>query len=309
VSTTPAGSLEAKLRSRRFVVTAELTPPVSCDPSDLLNKALPLRGLADAFNVNDAPGAHAHLAAVTAGAILVQNGFEPIVQMTCRDRNRIALQGDLLAVAASGARNLLLLRGDDPTRGDQPDAKAVFDLDAVGLIETARTIRDRGALPSGRAVGGRAGFFLGAADIPIDPPPGWSPDGLAAKVAAGAEFVQTQFCMDTGVVRRYARALADAGLLDRLFLIVGIAPLRSARAARWMRHHLAGTIIPDALIERIERAADPAAEGRRACIELAAELAAIPGVAGAHIMAPNHDEALPEVLAALARLPRRAAPA
>jgi methylenetetrahydrofolate reductase (NADPH) len=303
-NTVSSERLEAKLRAGGFVVTTELTPPVSCDPDDLLKKALPLRGLADAVNVNDGAGAHAHLSAVAAGAILVQHGIEPIVQMTCRDRNRLALQGDLLAVAATGARNILCLRGDDPTAGDQPDAKPVFDLDARGLLETARRIRDEGTLPSGRKIAGRAEFFLGAADAPIDPPPGWTPISLASKIEAGAQFAQTQFCMDAGVVRRYVQRLGELGLIKKLFLIVGIAPLRSARSARWMKGKLPGTIIPDTIVERMERAADPLAEGRRICTELVTELGAIPGVAGAHIMAPNNDEALPEVLAGLAHLRR-----
>jgi len=154
-------------------------------------------------------------------------------------------------------RNLLLLRGDDPSAGDQPDAKPVFDLDSRSLTETARAIRD-GKLPHGTKVGGAAPFFIGAADIPIDPPPGWEPDGLKAKVAAGARFVQTQFCMDTAIVRRYAARLADAGL--SAFLLIGVNPLRSARSAAWMRRHLFGTIIPDAMVARLEQAEDAAAE-------------------------------------------------
>lgn len=296
--------LKAKLRAGRFVLTAEVTPPVSCDPEDLLKKALPLRGLADAINVTDGAGANTHLSSLAASAILMQNGIEPIVQMTCRDRNRLALQADLLAIATIGAHNILCLRGDDPTAGDQPDAKPVFDLDARGLLETARRIRDKSELPSGRKVGGRAEFFLGAADSPIDPPPGWEPKSLAPKIEAGAQFVQTQFCMDAGVVRRYVQRLRELGLLDKLFFIVGVAPLRSARSARWMKEKLFGTIISDAIMERMERAADPLAEGRRICTELVAELALIPGVAGAHIMAPNNDETLPEVLAGLSSLRR-----
>jgi methylenetetrahydrofolate reductase (NADPH) len=298
------GRFEARLRAGGFVVTAELTPPVSCDPDDLLKKALPLRGLADAINLNDGAGAHTQLSAVTAGAILLQHGIEPVVQMTCRDRNRLALQSDLLAIAATGGRNILCLRGDDPAAGDQPDAKPVFDLDARRLLETARRIRDKGELPTGRKVGGRAQFFLGVADSPIDPPAGWMPQSLTAKIAGGAQFAQTQFCMDASVVRRYAHRLTELGLVEKLFLIVGIAPLRSARSARWMKHKLPGTIIPDSVVERMERAADPVAEGRRICTELVTELANIPGVAGAHIMAPNNDEALPEVLAGLAGLRR-----
>jgi methylenetetrahydrofolate reductase (NADPH) len=294
----PSG-LARRLTGGQFVLTAEVVPPVSCDPQDLLARALPLRGVADAVNVTDGAGARAHMSATAAAALLVGAGIEPILQLTCRDRNRIALQGELMGAAALGIRNLLLLRGDDPKAGDQPDAKPVFDLDSRGLTETARSIRDDGKLPQGAAVAGRAEFFIGAADLPIDPPPEWQPDGLKAKVAAGAAFVQTQFCMDTGVVRRYAARLAEAGLAGRLFVIVGVNPLRSARSAAWMRHHLFGTIIPDAMVARMESAADPVAEGRRICVEVIEELATIPGIAGAHIMAPGNAAAIPEVIAAV----------
>src|SRR5450631_1837141 len=261
----PSG-LARRLTGGQFVLTAEVVPPVSCDPQDLLARALPLRGVADAVNVTDGAGARAHMSATAAAALLVGAGIEPILQLTCRDRNRIALQGELMGAAALGIRNLLLLRGDDPKAGDQPDAKPVFDLDSRGLTETARSIRDDGKLPHGAAVAGRAEFFIGAADLPIDPPPGWRPDGLAAKVAAGAQFVQTQFCMDTAIVRRYVARLADAGLA--VFLLIGVNPLRSAKSAAWMRSHLFGTIIPDAMVARMESAADPVAEGRRICVEV-----------------------------------------
>ena len=230
--------------------------------------------------------------------MLLQAGIEPILQLTCRDRNRIALQSDLMGAAALGMRNLLLLRGDDPKAGDQPDAKPVFDLDSRALAETARMIRDEGRLPHGAAVAGRPAFFIGAADMPIDPPPGWRPEALAAKVAAGAQFVQTQFCMDAGIVRRYMARLAEAGLAGRVSILIGVNPLRSAKSAAWMRQHLFGTIIPDAMVARMEAAADPAAEGRRICVELIAELATIPGVAGVHVMAPGNAAAIPEVIAA-----------
>jgi methylenetetrahydrofolate reductase (NADPH) len=289
-------TLQDKLRGGRFVLTAEVTPPVSVDRNDLFAKALPLKGLADAVNVTDGAGARPHLGAVTAAAMLVQEGIEPILQFTCRDRNRIALQSDLLGAAASGVRNLLMLRGDDPSAGDQPDAKAVFDLDARQFLETARRLRDAGELPSGRKVAGVASFFLGAADSPIDPPPGWEPKSLAGKVAAGAQFAQTQFCMDPGIARRYMARLAELGLADKLSIIIGVAPLRSAKSARWMKEKLFGTIIPDAFIDRLEQANDPAAEGRRICVEVIAELAEIPQVAGCHIMAPNHEEAVPAVI-------------
>jgi methylenetetrahydrofolate reductase (NADPH) len=303
-TTPPASRLQLLLQARQFVITAEIAPPASCDADDLLRKALPLRGLADAVNVTDGASARAHLSAPIAAALLARAGVEPILQFTCRDRNRIALQADLMGGAAAGVRNLLCLTGDDPKAGDQPEAKAVFDVDSITLTRMARDLRDKHELPSGRKVGGRADFFIGAADTPIDPPPGWTPDKLAAKIAAGAQFAQTQFCMDAGIVRRYAARLAEH--TRGFFLLVGIAPLRSAKSARWMTKNLFGTIIPDALVERLDKAADPAAEGRRIAVELIEELATIPGVAGVHLMAPANEAAVPDVIAeARKRLPPR----
>jgi methylenetetrahydrofolate reductase (NADPH) len=201
-----------------------------------------------------------------------------------------------MAAAASGVRNLLMLRGDDPSAGDQPDAKAVFDLDARQLLEMARAMRDQGELPSGRKVSGTAPFFLGGADSPIDPPADWEPKSLAGKQAAGAQFVQTQFCMDAAIVRRYVDRLAEHGLADKLHVLIGIAPLRSAGSARWIKDKLFGAIIPDAFIARLEQASDQAAEGRRICVEVIEQMADIPNVAGCHIMAPNHAEAVPPVI-------------
>jgi methylenetetrahydrofolate reductase (NADPH) len=302
-------NLQDKLKARRFVLTAEVTPPVSADRNDLVTKAMPLKGLADAVNVTDGAGARSHLATLASAAILVQEGIEPIMQITCRDRNRIALQSDLMGAAALGIRNFLMLRGDDPSAGDQPDAKPVFDVDARGLLETARRLRDTGELPTGRKIGGHAPFFLGAADSPIDPQPGWEPKGLAAKIAAGAQFAQTQFCMDVDVVRRYVARLAEHGLTDKLSILVGVVPLRSAKSAIWIREKLFGAIIPQAFVDRMEKASDPLAEGRRICSEVIEELATIPGVAGCHIMAPNNDAAVPDVIAAVSDKVSRLAPA
>jgi methylenetetrahydrofolate reductase (NADPH) len=172
----------------------------------------------------------------------------------------------------------------------------VFDVDSKTLLETARRLRDEGTLPTGRAVGGKAPFFLGAADVPIDPPAGWQPNALAGKAKSGAQFVQTQFCMDAAIVRRYVGVLAAAGLTGDLAILIGVNPLRSAKSAAWMKHHLYGTIIADALIKRMEGAADPTREGIAICAELIEELSQIPGVAGVHIMAPGNDAAIPEVI-------------
>jgi methylenetetrahydrofolate reductase (NADPH) len=280
------------LHAGRFAVTAEIAPPASADPQALLERALPLRGLADAVNVTDGAQARASMSALAAAAILVRHDIEPILQMSCRDRNRIALQSDLLGASALGIRNLLMLRGDDPSAGDQADAKPVFDLDTQALVATAATMRDRGELPSGRALQGPPAFFIGATDSPLDPPAGWTPDRLRAKVDAGVQFVQTQFCMDVDILTRYLRRLADEGLDGRLFVLVGVAPLASARSAHWMREHLPGVIIPESIVARLERAAEPKAEGQRICVELMHELSALKGVAGAHVMAPRNESAI-----------------
>lgn len=290
-----ASELHSRLRGGEFVVTAEITPPVSTDPAEFLRRALPLKGLAAAVNVTDGAGAKVHLSSLAAAHFLVQSGIEPIFQMTCRDRNRLALQGDLLGAAALGIHNILVLAGDDPKAGDQPEAKAVFDVDSRGLIAMAHGMRRDGKLPSGTAIEGKFNVVIGAADIPVDPEPGWEPKGLAAKVAAGADFVQTQFCMDLGVVRRYAARLLECGI--KVPMLIGVAPIPSARSARWMREKLYGTRIPDETIERLDKAADPKREGRQICVEVLRGLAGIPGVAGAHVMAPMNFAEIPAAIA------------
>jgi methylenetetrahydrofolate reductase (NADPH) len=289
--------LERVLASGRFALTAEVTPPVSCDRADLLARAAPLKELADAVNVTDGAGARVHMGALAAATILIEAGIEPVLQLTCRDRNRLALQSDLLGAAALGIRNLLVLRGDDPSAGDQPQAKPVFDVDSRTLLATAAAIRDKGELPPGRKVTGKASFFIGAADLPIDPPAGWKPKGLSEKIAAGAQFAQTQFCMDIDIVRRYIARLTESGLPRKIAILIGVVPLRSAKSARWIKQHLYGAIIPDHIVERLDYAGDPAAEGKQICADFIAQLADIPGVAGAHVMAPNNEAAIPEVIA------------
>jgi methylenetetrahydrofolate reductase (NADH) len=298
------GQLKQRLKAGQFVVTAEIVPPVSGDRRDLIAKVQPLKGTATAVNVTDGAGARSHMGSLAAAALLLQAGIEPILQLTCRDRNRIALQNDLLGAAALGIRNLLLLRGDDPSAGDQPEAKPVFDLDSSQLSRLAAQIRDEHTLMSGQKVSGTADFFIGAADAPIDPPPGWTPKRLKEKIAAGAQFAQTQFCMDADVVKRYAQCLADNGIAD-FHLLIGIAPLRSARSARWIRDKLFGSVIPDVVVDRLARAEDPVREGRRICIELVEELSGLPLVAGVHVMAPGNDAGMAEVVAEAARVAQR----
>src|SRR5690349_2469877 len=297
-SSSAVSELHEHLRNGSFVVTAELSPPVSTDPSEFIEHALALRGLVTAINVTDGAGSKAHMSSLAAAHFLVRNGVEPVLQMTCRDRNRIALQAELLGAAALGIRNILALRGDDPKLGDQPDAKPVFDLDTVALLATAQQMRSEHRLPSGAEIKGPVRFVLGAAELPVDPPANWRPDGLLSKLDAGAEFIQTQFCMDADAVRRYAARLLELDVAQRLPILIGIAPIPSARSARWMKEKLYGAMIPDRLVERLERAADSKTEGRKICVELLQQLAETPGVAGAHVMAPAFHSAIGPVIEA-----------
>ena len=289
-------TLKQKLESGTFVLTAEITPPLSADPNDMIERGKPLKGLADAVNVTDGASARAHLESTVAAHLLLQTGVEPILQLTCRDRNRIGLQSQMVGAAALGITNMLALKGDDPKKGDQPDAKPVFDYDSSDLIATAVSIRDKHQLPHGRAVAGAAAFFLGAADAPVDPKPDWKPTSLEKKIAAGAQFTQTQFCMDTAVLRRYTAALKAHGLLGKVYMIVGVAPLASPKQARFIKDNLFGSIVPDWIVARMDKATDAKAEGIDIAVDLINEMKTIEGVHGAHIMAPLNESAIPRVL-------------
>ena len=267
-------------------MTAEILPPLSASASALVERVEPLRGLVDAVNVTDAAGAKAAMSSFAAAAILVREGFEPVLQLTCRDRNRIALAGDLLGAAAQDVENLLILHGDEPKVGDMPDAKPVYDLDSRAVMTLARDMRDRGELPSGRRIEPAPRFLIGCADSPADPAPDWKPMGLEAKIAAGAEFAQTQFCFDLDVAHRYVERLEAEGTLSRLRLIMGVGVLASAKQACFMRENLFGVSIPDSIVERLDAAKDQKAEGRTIAAELIRTFRDMKGVAGAHIMAP-----------------------
>ncbi len=213
-----------------------------------------------------------------------------------RDRNRLALQADVLGAAALGVGNILCLSGDSIEGGDQPDAKPVHDIDSRGLLRTARAMRDEACLPSGRAIATPPRLFLGGADSPTEPGPDWSPAGLHAKIDAGAQFFQTQYCFEPDMVRRYMARLDDEGILEKAYFIVGIGPIKSAKSGRWMNDNLWGVHIPDATIARLEGAADEAEEGLAICAELIDALQQIPGVAGAHIMGPRSEAAAAEAI-------------
>lgn len=286
------GRLEAKLRAGTFVLTAEMTPPDAASAEAVLAKAGALKGLVDACNVTDGAGAKAHMAPMAAAAILARHGIEPILQFTVRDRNRLAIQADYIGAPALGIPNILCLHGDSIDKGDQPEAKSVVDLDSRGLLSTARALRDTGAFPSGRKIDPAPRLFLGAADSPQDPKPDFEPKGILGKIEAGADFIQTQFVYDLGMVKRYIARLAEHGVTEKAFFIMGVGPLASARSARWMNANLFGVNVPEAIITRMEGAEDQAKEGRKICAEIIQGLREIKGVGGAHIMAPQGEKAI-----------------
>ena len=297
--------LVRSLLDGEFAITAEIAPPLAAGPASLLAKGRALKGLTDAVNVTDGASAKVAMSSLAAAAILAADGIEPVLQCTCRDRNRIALQSDLLGAAALGIHNVLVLTGDDPKQGDQPDAKPVFDLKSQDVIRIAAQMRDKAVTPSGREIESPPRLFIGCADVPTDPKPGWKPDSLRQKAELGAQFVQTQLNWDLGVVKRWIARLNDDGLTDRLFVLIGIGPLASARSARWMRDNLFGVNVPDAIIDRLEKAADAKKEGVKICAELMQELAGVKGVGGVHLMAPVNPSDIPAAIEASGLLTRR----
>jgi len=278
--------LQECIRDSKFVITAEIVPPLAASPDALLAEAGLLGDGVDAINVTDGAAGRTTVSSFAAAALLVRHGYEAILQVTCRDRNRIALAGDLLGAAAQGVENLLLLRGDDPESGDQPDAMPVFDLETTELMKLARDMRDDALLPSGRAIDSPPKFFIGGADVPRIPDDDWSPEPLRRKIECGVGFLQTQFCFDLDVVRRYFERLGEEGITEKVAIIIGVGPIRSAQSARWMNANLVGVHVPEATIARLEGAKDQAAEGRSICVELIEGLRDLPGPAGAHLMAP-----------------------
>jgi 5,10-methylenetetrahydrofolate reductase len=295
-TTTTDSRLERLLLAGEFVVTAEFSPPDSADPADVAVQLRHFRDHVDAINVTDGSGANCHMSSLGVSALLVQAGCEPVMQISCRDRNRIAIQGDILGAAALGIRNLLCLTGDGTGAGDHPDAKPVFDLDSMSLLQAARVMRDEGRFLSGRKLAHPPRLFLGGADNPFVPPFDMRPLRLARKIAAGAQFVQTQYCFDLERLEDYMARVRDEGLDKRCHILVGVGPIASAKTARWLRSKVPGVHIPDAIVARLEGAADPRAEGRRICVEMMQAIRGIRGVAGVHIMAPKQDQAIPDLV-------------
>jgi len=293
---TSPGRLERVLRAGVFAVTTELDPPDSADPEDVYRRARVFDGYVDAINATDGSGANCHMSSLAVCALLTRVGYAPVMQISCRDRNRIAIQGDILGGAAMGVCNMLCLTGDGVANGDHPQAKPVFDLDCITLLDIGRTLRDEHRFQSGRKITFAPRVFFGAAENPFAPPFDWRPDRLAKKIAAGAQFIQTQYCYDVPRLKAFMARVDELGLAERAFILVGVGPLRSAKAAEWMRTHVPGVHIPDEVVRRVSGAQDQAREGRRVCVDLIREIRAIKGVAGLHVMAYRQEEAVAEVI-------------
>jgi methylenetetrahydrofolate reductase (NADPH) len=300
------GRLERVLKAGLFAVTAELNPPDTADPQAVYDAALVLAEVADGINATDASGANVHMSSFGVCALLARAGYEAVYQMSCRDRNRIALQGDLLGAAALGVSNVLCLTGDDVTAGDQPEAKRVFDFDSLQLLRTITIMRDQGQFLSGRKIEQPPRVFLGAAENPFAPPLDWRPHRLAKKIAAGAEFIQTQYVFDVEVFRRFMAKVVDLGLAEQAFILAGVGPLKGPKTAEFMRSKVPGVVIPDLVIERLQKTpkARLVEEGMQICVEIIEQVRAIPGVAGVHVMAYRQEEMVAEIIRRAGLFPR-----
>ena len=286
--------LHKKLLDGNFVYTAETTPPDSSDQEVLLKKIKSLKNVADAVNLTDSPGAKVHMSALTAAIILIQNGIEPILQLTVRDRNRLALQGDLVGASALGVHNILCLSGDDPKIGDQPDTVAVNDIDSLTLIATANMMRNERKFPSGRIIDPPPKLCIGSAEVPTTGKP--NPEKILNKIKTGVNFFQTQYVFDEKLLKEYMKVLEDVGILEKTFFIIGLGPFASAKNAKWMNDNLFGVNVPNKILKRLEQSKDQQKESKKICLELIHHFKEINGVKGVHLMGHNKEEVISDII-------------
>ena len=293
-------SLRERLASGGFAVTAEISPPRGASTDPITRTATLLRGWVDAVNITDNQGSNVRLASWAGSLAALAAGLEPVMQMTCRDRNRIALQSDLLGASALGIRTILVMTGDHPKFGDHPGAKPVFDLDSVQLLWTLRTMRDQAVLLSGRKLDPAPSTecFLGAVENPFAPPVEFRADRLGKKVEAGAQFVQTQFVFDVPAFGRWMAQVRDLGLPERCAILAGVGAVRSMRGLDYMRDKVPGVYVPEEVYRRLRAvpADRTAAEGVRLAAEIVEQVREIPGVAGVHLLVAGNEQAVPGIL-------------
>jgi methylenetetrahydrofolate reductase (NADPH) len=309
-------NLEKVLRAGHFAATGEIGPPNSADRKVIEKKAQHLKGYVDSVNITDNQTAVVRMSSIAVAVMLLQLGIEPNIQMTCRDRNRIAIQSDLLGASALGIKNLLCLTGDHQTFGNHAMAKNVFDMDSINLLTMAKGMRE-GIFQSGDKMDVPAPFFLGAAANPFADPFDFRPYRLAKKIKAGADFIQTQLIYNVPKFAEYMKRAGDLGLLDKVYMLAGVGPIKSSGAARYMATKVPGMDVPDEYIQRMSdaikgipsenRKARRAAwdeEGIKICVEIIQQVREIPGVAGVHIMAIEWEEAVPTIVEKAGLLPR-----
>ena len=303
----PVSRLEKILTKGHFAVTGELGPPKGADRSVIEEKARHLKGVVDAVNITDNQTAVVRMCSMAVAKMLIEMGIEPTMQMTCRDRNRIAIQSDLLGAYALGIRNLLALTGDHQSFGNHPEAKGVFDLDSIHLLKIVHGMGEEGVFANGEEIeGGPVRFFLGAAANPFADPFDFRPYRLAKKVKAGARFIQTQIVFNVPKFAEYMRRVRDLGLHEKVYILAGVAPIKSYGAAKYMATKVPGMDVPEELVERMRKTPKEKRkeEGIKICVEIIQQLKEIPGVAGVHIMAIEWEEAVPQIVEMAGLLPR-----
>ena len=288
--------LRNSLQENKFVFTAETSPPDSGNKEVIIKQVECLKHLADAVNVTDGAGAKSHMSALATAVILAQNSIEPVLQFTTRDRNRIAIQGDLLGGWALNVPNILCLYGDEVKGGDQPETREVRDLDTISLLKTAHDIKINKTYPSGRKIEDAPEFFIGGADTPFEVNDDFDGANLIKKINAGVEFFQTQYAFDEVVLKNYMMKLNKLGITDKAYFIIGLGVIRSAKSARWMNKNLFGINIPEKIITRIENSNDEKIEGIKICIELIEKYKLISGVSGVHLMGYKQEQDIASVI-------------
>ncbi len=298
MSVEPRSGLHRVLLGGGFAVTAELETTDAAEPTSVYALADRLRGHVDAVNCTDNSSAHPHISPVAAARLLIDRGLEPIVQLACRDRNRLALQADILGAAALGVRNIVCMTGDDVSAGDHPEAKPIYDLDSLHLLRIARIMRDGGTYVSGRALETPPNVLIGAVENPFAPPHDYRPIRLGKKIDAGAEFIQTQICFNVDRLRVFMARAAELRLLEHAWVLGGVFIPRSARAVRYLRDQVPGIDVPEEVLRRIDAVPEDrqSDEGVRMALELIEQMRAIPGISGVHLMSIKNLDAVLRVI-------------
>jgi methylenetetrahydrofolate reductase (NADPH) len=305
---TGTGSNLAKvIAAGHFPVCVEVSPPVGPNIEAIQREIKTLKGYGDAYNVTDNQSAMVHVSSLAVSIMLKQAGMEPVVQFTCRDRNRLGLQGDMLGAAVFGINTILCLSGDHPIWGDHPQCKAVYDIDSLNAIRMARMMRDNQVFENGKAIPRLApDFFIGAVENPFAPPYDYRPYRLAKKIVAGAQFIQTQLIFNVDRFREFMKRVVDLGLHEKIAILAGVGPVRSSKAAEYMKNEVAGMDVPDWVLKRLEGLSkeDQQKAGLDICCEIANQVREIEGVRGLHIMAVSWPAAVPQVVQMLGLYPR-----